>query len=69
MAKPSSNSVFKLRYFNIKGLAEPIRFVLAYVGQEYQDIRVTQEDWPAIKPSKKTFFVIPLIKLGDFIYN
>lgn len=68
MATPSPNSVFKLRYFNIKGLAEPIRFVLAYAGQEYEDIRVSQEDWPAIKPSKKIFFVIQLIwlELGDF---
>ncbi|KAG4070466.1 hypothetical protein HA402_005698 [Bradysia odoriphaga] len=49
MATPKST--FKLRYFNFRGLAEPIRFILAYVGQEYEDIRVPQEDWPAIKPT------------------
>lgn len=51
MAAPTANSTFKLKYFNIKGLAEPIRFVLAYGGQEYEDIRVSKDEWPAIKPS------------------
>lgn len=50
---PSPNPTFKLRYFNIKGLAEPIRFVLAYAGQEYEDIRVSHDDWPNIKPSEE----------------
>lgn len=46
------NPTFKLRYFNFRGLAEPIRFVLAYAEQEYEDIRVSRDDWEAIKPSK-----------------
>ncbi|KAG4070508.1 hypothetical protein HA402_005740 [Bradysia odoriphaga] len=51
MATPSANPTFKLSYFNIKGLGEPIRFLFAYGGQNYEDNRVSHEDWPAIKSS------------------
>ncbi|VDO93495.1 unnamed protein product [Soboliphyme baturini] len=43
---------YKLTYFDIKGLGEPIRLLFAYVGQPYEDVRVTIEDWPKVKPSK-----------------
>lgn len=65
MATPS-NSTFKLRYFNIKGLAEPIRFVLAYAGQDYEDIRVSQEDWPAIKPTTP-FGHMPILEVDGLV--
>ncbi len=49
---PSENPVFTLFYFNVKALAEPIRFLFAYGAQEYEDVRVTRDEWPALKPSK-----------------
>lgn len=51
-AGPSENPVFTLFYFNVKALAEPIRFLFAYGNQEYEDVRVTRDEWPALKPSK-----------------
>lgn len=42
---------FKLTYFDIKGLGEPVRLLLAYGGQEFEDIRISMEEWPALKPS------------------
>lgn len=48
---PSENPAFTLFYFNLKALAEPIRFLFAYGGQEYEDVRVTRDEWPALKPS------------------
>lgn len=51
-AGPSENPVFTLFYFNVKALAEPIRFLFAYGNQEYEDVRVTRDEWPALKPSE-----------------
>lgn len=41
----------KLTYFNFKGLAEPIRFLLNYGGIEFEDVRIDRENWPQIKES------------------
>ncbi|KAG4070477.1 hypothetical protein HA402_005709 [Bradysia odoriphaga] len=51
MSFPSKNPKFKLSYFNVKALAEPIRLLFAYGGVEYEDIRVSQEEWAVLKPT------------------
>lgn len=50
-AQPSENPTFKLRYFNLKALGEPIRMLFAYGGIEFEDIRIESSDWPALKSS------------------
>lgn len=52
VSQPSENPTFTLFYFNVKALAEPIRFLFAYGGQEFEDVRITRDEWPALKPSK-----------------
>ncbi|XP_063695980.1 glutathione S-transferase [Culicoides brevitarsis] len=42
---------YKVWYFNVKALGEPLRFLLSYGGLPFEDIRVTREEWPALKPS------------------
>lgn len=41
----------KLIYFNLAGLGEGIRMLLAYGDQEFEDVRIPKEEWPALKPS------------------
>jgi hypothetical protein len=50
----------KLYYFDVRGLAEPIRMIFAIGGIEYEDIRAPLEQIPAslpaeFKESKSTF--------------
>lgn len=44
-------STYKLTYFPVKGLGEPIRFLLSYAGISFEDERFDRDDWPKIKPT------------------
>ena len=44
---------YKLHYFDVRGLGEMSRMVLHYAGQDFEDHRVSDEDWPDYKPSMK----------------
>ena len=41
---------FKLIYFNARGGGELSRLVFAAAGEEYEDIRLSGDDWKAVKP-------------------
>ena len=45
----------KLHYFNAKGRAEAIRWILEYAGVKYEDIRYEREQWPAAKKGQCSF--------------
>lgn len=40
---------YKLIYFHSRGLAEVTRYLFAAAGVEYEDIRVTGEEWENMK--------------------
>ncbi|EPB80177.1 glutathione S-transferase protein [Ancylostoma ceylanicum] len=40
---------YKLTYFNGRGAAEIIRQIFVLAGQEYEDVRLTHEEWPKHK--------------------
>lgn len=46
---------YKLTYFSLKALAEPIRFLLSYADIPFEDDRINTDNWPKIKPSKRKF--------------
>ena len=44
-------STYKLTYFNGKARAEVTRFIFAQAGVQYEDKRVTWEEWKELKPN------------------
>lgn len=46
--------VYKLTYFNLTALGEPIRLILSYGDIKFEDIRIERADWPKLKACKKT---------------
>lgn len=40
---------YKLTYFDIRGRGEPARLVFKAAGKEFEDKRVTFEEWGALK--------------------
>jgi len=43
-------SSIKVTYFNGRGRGELTRLLLVAAGQEFEDERLTREQWPKIKP-------------------
>ena len=48
----SSNHSYKLYYFQARGAAEALRIIFALKGVEYEDIRISSDEWPSKKGGK-----------------
>ncbi|EDV18623.1 uncharacterized protein TRIADDRAFT_34904 [Trichoplax adhaerens] len=46
---------YKLIYFNSRGRAEVTRYLFAAAGVEYEDVRVTGEEWAKIKAGSLSY--------------
>ena len=57
---------YKLYYFNSRGNAEVQRLVFAQAGVEYEDIRLTSEQWAEFKP-KTPYGVMPVLDIDGKI--
>ncbi|XP_018058577.1 PREDICTED: glutathione S-transferase-like isoform X1 [Atta colombica] len=53
---------YKLIYFPITALAEPIRFLFSYAGIEFEDERFDRNDWPKLKPTMP-FGKVPVLEV------
>lgn len=56
-----------LTYFDLAGRAEMIRLAFKIGGVDFEDIRVAQEDWPALKP-KTPLGSLPVLGLDGREY-
>lgn len=45
--------VYKLKFFDFMGIAEPIRYLFAYGGIKYENIEINQDtNWLEVQKSK-----------------
>ncbi|XP_046575226.1 glutathione S-transferase 1-like [Haliotis rubra] len=59
---------YKLKYFQSKGRAEVCRLLFALAGQEYEDIRYSQDEWKTEK-SKTPFGQLPVLEINGEPYG
>ncbi|XP_073446056.1 hematopoietic prostaglandin D synthase [Dendrobates tinctorius] len=60
-------SNYKLTYFNFRGRAEIIRYLLAYTNTEFEDHRIDYKDWPAQK-DEYPFGKLPVLEIDGIVY-
>ncbi|KYN04890.1 Glutathione S-transferase [Cyphomyrmex costatus] len=66
--KAYTMSMYKLTYFKDGAVGEPSRYLLSYCGIEFEDIRLTNEEWPKHKPDMP-MGQLPILKIDDKIYH
>ncbi|XP_076766323.1 glutathione S-transferase-like [Xylocopa sonorina] len=60
-------SNYKLTYFNITGLAEPIRFLLHQSGIKFEDKLISFDEWPKLKP-QMPLGQVPTLEIDGKVY-
>jgi len=60
-------SSYKLIYFNAQWLGEPIRYLLCYEGEEFEDVRVDWDEWEKgnVDKSVYRFSKLPILEVKD----
>ncbi|WKX95180.1 hypothetical protein Q1695_011995 [Nippostrongylus brasiliensis] len=52
---------YKLLYFDGRGTAEIIRQIFVVAGEDYEDVRISREDWPKLK-EEMPFGQLPVLE-------
>ena len=53
-------SSFKLEYLACRYIGEPARLIFAYAGQQFEDVRITPDEWKKAK-SNKFYQTLPVL--------
>ncbi|XP_011055451.1 PREDICTED: uncharacterized protein LOC105146708 [Acromyrmex echinatior] len=61
-------SIYKLTYFKDGAVGEPSRYLLSYCGIEFEDIRLTMEEWPKYK-SNMPMGQLPILEINNKTYH
>ncbi|OQV15584.1 putative Glutathione S-transferase 1 [Hypsibius exemplaris] len=62
-----NDPIYKLVYFDLRGLGETARQIFAYAAVEYEDHRIKREDWPYQKDATP-FRTLPYLEVdGEVI--
>ena len=61
-------SKYTLTYFNLRGRAEVTRLIFAQAGVEYEDKRITNEQWAELKPTTPTG-TVPLLEVDGEMFH
>ncbi|XP_011698172.1 PREDICTED: glutathione S-transferase-like [Wasmannia auropunctata] len=61
-------SAYKLTYFNIGCVGEPIRYLLNHCDVKFEDIRLNLEEWPMYK-ANMPMGQLPILKIDDKTYH
>ncbi|XP_014255589.1 glutathione S-transferase-like [Cimex lectularius] len=61
-------SQYKLTYFNVKALGEPIRMILHYMGKDFEDERVSLEEWQKLK-QRSPFGKLPTLEVDGKVLH
>ncbi|XP_078036844.1 glutathione S-transferase S4 [Augochlora pura] len=61
---------YKLTYFNVMGLGEPIRFLLSYGGVDFEDVRLehSSTEWTTTKTTTP-FGQLPTLEINGKVYS
>lgn len=60
---------YRLHYFDVRGRAEIVRMLFKLAQVEFEDIRVTESEWPRVKLGKFVDFFLLINKLVYFMYK
>lgn len=61
---------YKLTYFNLRGVVEPIRLLLKYVNVPFEDYHIDYLKWPQEKKSMWTFiYLTKLVKMQTLLVS
>lgn len=70
LAKPAATSKPRLTYFDLPGRAEPTRLAFAIAGVEFEDRRLSFEEFGALKAQPNTKFQhLPVLEVLPYVYN